>query len=169
MTMDIRDTARQALQAEIDALDCRYGLFVTVYFGPGFRDPVTQFVAGIRVLEATPIFNRSTGAIEDWRYEMMYADMSILDITYSGHSVHGFNGMRIQKDRIRMTFRDTQTGRNYMLGCNDPHSLDEVQAEVYKTWEQVVAKAGGPDSVARTIDRLAAEDLETLRRLRGNE
>ena len=80
--MSIQEPERLAFQAYCDTLMADFGATIVVDFGDG--ESIYIPAAGIRVLEATPLFDRHTGAVQAWRYFILFAEMSVLDVLNAG-------------------------------------------------------------------------------------
>ena len=158
--MDMREEARAAFQRHLDELQQPDGF--TLGFGEGGSYQGSYFQAGMRVLSATPLFDRATGEVERWRYWLLFAEMGILDRFGGGHPVHVFEcDVRLQKAH-HVELQEVGTDRQFRLCRNDPHSLDERQERVYKAWDKAVREYGGEAALQALLDRKAAEWTEQL-------
>lgn len=158
---DIREEAIAAFQQYLDALGepFGFGVCVTPLQGGG---RMFGFYAGIRVLSATPIFNRATGDIERWRHWLLFAEMSILDRFGCGHPVHFFECDVQKQEGHQVALREVKGVYSILVNRNDPHSLDERQASIYAAWDETVMEAGGVGALREILDRAAAEVTDEL-------
>ena len=169
MTSDISQPAKTEFQSRIDALFGTYGLTLSVIFPPCAGERVNFHCAGIRVLEAKPIFNRKTGAVSTWHYLVLVAEMSIMDPFHCGHPLHTLACEEVNHKGSWIRMKDTRSKNVYFFQGNDPHSFDKHQAQLYKWWDGVVAEAGGETALAERLDQLADREYREVLQLRGPE
>ncbi|MFA7331034.1 MAG: hypothetical protein WC326_08180 [Candidatus Delongbacteria bacterium] len=162
--MDIRDTEKQAFQAFLDSLQGEFGCIYRVTFPDEFF--VRRYLAGMRVLEATPLFDRATGEVQSWRYLIYFAEMALLDTTGSGHPEHAFECEVEYRDAGNVTFAEQEAGYSILVSKNDPHEFSESQAAVYRDWDASVERFGGKEKLQAVIDAQAAAWLERVVALR---
>lgn len=162
--MDLRETARLEFQAFLDTLNGEHGFTYLVDFPGG--GVVRSHLAGMRVLEATPLFDRKTGAVQSWRYLLLFAEMAMLDLLCSSHPVHVFECEVVSRDAGNVTFKEREVGYTIIVSRNDPHELHERQAAIYKDWDASVVRFGGVTRLQEVIDEQAAEWLRQLYVLR---
>jgi hypothetical protein len=124
---------------------------------------LSSFSAGIRVLSATPIFDRSTGDILHWRYWLLFAEMGVLDPYGGRHPVHCFECEVMRQSAFDVVFRETGGTYEFLVCRNDPHEDDERQAGVYREWARSVKELGGEDALQALLDRQAEGWTQTLR------
>ncbi|MDP2361953.1 MAG: hypothetical protein Q8O14_14585 [bacterium] len=160
--MSIQEPERLAFQAYCDSLMAGYGATVVVYFDEGV-DRIDLPAAGIRVLEASPLFDRHTGEVRSWRYTILFAEMSVLDMLNAGHPVHVFRGEVTERLRQSCWLREVDGDKRFLLCTNDPHSLDERQEATYRAWDAAVKDLGGDEALKALLDQQAAEWAENLR------
>lgn len=158
--MDIRDEARTRFQRHLDELQQPDGF--TLGFGRGDTYTGGYFYAGMRVLSATPLFNRASGEVERWRYWLLFAEMGILDRFGVGHPVHVFECDVLAQEAHLVRLQEVGSDRRFMLCRNDPHSLSERQERVYAAWDKAVREMGGESAFQALLDRQAAEWTEQL-------
>ena len=157
---DIRVKEQARFQHHLDELQRPDGF--TVGFGQGDSYAGGYFYAGMRVLSATPLFNRATGEVERWRYWLLFAEMGILDRFGAGHPVHVFECDLLSQEPHLVLLQEVESDRRFTLCRNDPHSLDERQARVYAAWDKAVREMGGETAFQALLDRQAAEWTEQL-------
>lgn len=161
MSEDLRATECLAFQAYLDALPGEFGFDVTVIFLAG-GDSLRSFHAGMRVLSATPIFNRANGEVDHWRYWLLFAGMGILD-TYGGsHPIHCFECEVEERKGHFIWLREVNKRYRFLVCRNDPHSLDERQELIYREWDKQVAGIGGDAALQDILDEQARQWTENL-------
>ncbi|MFA7332430.1 MAG: hypothetical protein WC326_15280 [Candidatus Delongbacteria bacterium] len=151
--MSIQEPERLAFQAYCDSLLADYGATVVVTFGDGDRIYIPA--AGIRVLEATPLFDRHTGVVQAWRYFILFAEMSVLDVLNAGHPVHAFRGVVTERKGHFCWLKETDGDKRFLISKNDPHDLDDRQQAVYQSWEASVTQIGGEEKLLEILDEEA--------------
>jgi hypothetical protein len=147
--MSIQEPERLAFQIYCDSLMADFGATIVVDFGVG--DSLFIPVAGIRVLEATPLFDRHTGAVQAWRYYVLFAEMSVLDVLNTGHPVQAFRGVVTERRGHFCWLKETDGDKRFLISRNDPH-LDERQQAVYKEWDGAVIHLGGEEKLQEILD-----------------
>lgn len=158
---DRRLEARRALQDFLTGLHQDPGCTVVVKWTDGsLRIP--SFSAGIRVLSATPIFDRSTGNVLHWRYWLLFAEMGVLDRYGGRHPVHCFECEMKRQSSFDAVFHETGGTYEFLVCRNDPHKDDERQAAVYQEWGQAVEELGGEAALQALLDRQAQEWTQAL-------
>lgn len=157
----MREKARMGFQAYLDSLAEPYGIGVSVIPLHG-GSPMDGFYAGVRVLSATPLFNRDTGEIERWRYWLLFAEMSVLDRFGCGHPLHFFECDMLEQEGHQVRLQDVRGDYLFRVSRNDPHSLSERQERIYAAWDAAVKEAGGESALQALLDRLANETKEEL-------
>jgi hypothetical protein len=161
MSEDLREQRRQEFQAYLDHLHEDPGCAVGVTWVAD-RDTLTSFSAGMRVLSATPLFNRSTGKIERWRHWLLFAEMGILDTYGGGHPVHCFECEVLEQDALNVKLRELGGTYEFLACHNDPHTDDDRQATVYHDWDKAVKELGGEAALQALLDRQAEQWTRTL-------
>ena len=162
MSEDLREQRRRDFQAFLDRLHQDPGCAVIVTWVAD-RDTLTSFSAGMRVLSATPLFNRATGEIERWRHWLLFAGMGILDSYGGGHPVHCFECEVTTQRPLHMELREVGGTYKFLVCHNDPHDDDERQVAVYHEWAQAVKELGGEAALQALLDRQAEAWARTLR------
>ncbi|MFA7332608.1 MAG: hypothetical protein WC326_16185 [Candidatus Delongbacteria bacterium] len=109
------------------------------------------------MLEASPVFDRHTGAVQAWRYFVLFAEMSILDMLNAGHPVHVFRGEVTERLRQSCWLREVDGDKRFLICTNDPHDLDERQEATYHAWEAAVKDLGGDAALRTLLDQQATE------------
>ena len=157
----MRDIERLAFQAYLDVLPGEFGFEVTVTFLSG-GDTLRSYHAGMRVLSATPIFDRASGQVHHWRFWLLFAEMGILD-TYGGsHPVHCFECEVLEREGHYLRLREVNGEYQFLVCRNDPHSLDERQELIYREWDKLVAGFGGEAALQALLDEQARQWTENL-------
>ncbi|MFA7331993.1 MAG: hypothetical protein WC326_13065 [Candidatus Delongbacteria bacterium] len=162
MSEDMREQQRRVFQVYLDRLHEDPGCEVGVTWVAD-RDTLVSFSAGMRVLSATPLFNRATGEIERWRHWLLFAEMGILDTFGGGHPVHCFECELLEQDALHVRLREVGGTYEFLICHNDPHDDDERQAAVYHDWAQAVKELGGEPALQALLDRQAEQWTQTLR------
>ncbi|MFA7329790.1 MAG: hypothetical protein WC326_01835 [Candidatus Delongbacteria bacterium] len=161
MKDDMREIQRIAFQEYLDVLPGEFGFDVTITFSSD-GGTIRSFHAGMRVLSATPIFDRASGQVDHWRYWLLFAEMGILD-TYGGsHPVHCFECEVLERQELFLTLREVNDEYRFLVCRNDPHSLDERQELIYQEWDKQVARIGGVAALQAILDEQARHWRETL-------
>lgn len=158
---DLRKQQHAAFQKYLDGLHVDPGCSVRVTWIQG-GEPMESFSGGMRVLSATPLFNRSTSAVEAWRYWLLFADMGILDRFGGGHPVHCFECEVLEQAGHYVQLREVGGTYKFLICHNDPHADDDRQAAVYQAWGQAVKELGGQAELQALLDRQAQEWTQTL-------
>ncbi|MFA7332466.1 MAG: hypothetical protein WC326_15460 [Candidatus Delongbacteria bacterium] len=158
---DIRVEHQRAFQADLDQLHEDPGCTVRVNW-VAEQESIVYFSAGIRVLSATPIFNRATGEIMRWRYWLLFAEMAILDIYGCGHPVHCFKCEVLRQHPLHLELKELGRTYTFLVCHNDPHEEDERQAAVYRAWAKAVEELGGEAALQALLDRQATQWTQDL-------
>ena len=161
MSEDLREAQRRAFQAYLDQLHEAPGCTVRVTWVAD-RDSMISFSGGMRVLSATPLFNRATGEIERWRHWLLFAEMGMLDSYGGGHPVHCFECEITTQRPLHVELREVGGTYEFLVCHNDPHADDERQAAVYHEWVKAVEELGGEAALQALLGRLAEQWKETL-------
>lgn len=151
----MQEPERLAFQAYCESLMTGFGATITVLFQDG--DAIDIHAAGIRVLEASPVFDRHTGAIQAWRYFVLFAEMSVLDMLNAGHPVHAFRGVVTERKGHFCWLKEVDGGKRFLICTNDPHDLDKRQEATYQAWEDAVKDFGGDEALQALLDQQATE------------
>ena len=163
-----RQKAADEFRKYIDSLHGEYGLTQGITFQDG--QFTTVHLAGIRVLEAIPIFDRDTGDVESWRYLLMFAEMGILDGLNAGHPTHVFECTVTGQKKVTCYLREVNGEYEFMLSTNDPHEIaPSGQAEIYKTWDAEVERVGGVSRLNEILDKEAERWLQGVRASREEQ
>ncbi len=151
--------ARDELQKYTDSLFGEFGLTLYVDFQDGSQN-LRNYLGGVRVLRATPIYDRSNGSIQNFRYLMMFVDQGVIDLVNAGNPVHVFE-CEVTKQMVQSCWlREVDGPLAFLLSKNDPHSLFEEQAAIYTQWDQELARFGGQEKLDQRLDELAARQLK---------
>jgi hypothetical protein len=153
--MGMQEPERLAFQVYCDSLMADFGATVVVCFKDGDRIEIPT--AGIRVLEASPVFDRRTGAVQAWRYFILFAEMSFLDVQGAGHPVHVLRGEVTERKGHYCWLKEVGGDKRFLICTNDPHSLDERQEATYQAWDAAVKELGGDVALQALLDQQATE------------
>ena len=157
--------AREKFRKYIHGLFGEYGLTLYVKFPGG--SSISLPLGGARVLDATPIFNRDTGAVESYHYLLMFAEMGVLDLLNAGHPVHVHKCAVEEQADYFCDLREVDGDKKFHLHRNDPHFLDSRQEAVYKAWDAAVERAGGVGKLEEILDRTAERWRQNMGVSRG--
>ncbi len=112
------------------------------------------------MLRATPIFDRSDGSIQKYRYLLMFVDQGVIDLVNAGNPVHVFECEVTKQTGHSCWLREVDGPLAFLLSKNDPHSFDERQEAAYAAWDQELARFGGQKKLDQRLDELAARQLK---------
>ena len=163
---DMGKTAAAEFQQVVDSLFGQWGLSLQVKFlADGHL--LGFFLAGVRVLDATPIFDRRTGAVASWRYWMLFAEMGMLDPLNAGHPLHVFQVRVLERKGHFCVLRAVDGEFDFTLSTNDPHEVFPDQGRIYEGWAARVEQVGGQARLDEILDQEAAHARLDIARMRG--
>ncbi len=143
----------------MDSLFGEFGLSLGVNFLDG-SPFLVSYMGGVRVLRATPIYDRGDGSIQKFRYLLMFVDQGVIDLVNAGNPIHVFECEVTEQKGHSCFLRATDGAMAFLLSRNDPHSFDERQEAAYTAWDQELARFGGQDKLDQRLDELAVQQLK---------
>jgi hypothetical protein len=157
---NLRKNAVIEFQGYVDKLIGEFGVVQVVVYPDGQR--IELQLAGIRVLNATPIFNRDTGKVKSWRYWIMFADQGLLDVFSAGHTVRSFECSVKFQDDISCVLTELHNQFKFLLYQNDqPDTPGDIEA--HDQWQKQVKRIGGPLRLKEILDEKAQQSTAGLK------